>query len=143
MLSSLLAAASDTATTTAGRDWLSLLLSAPLLVLLGTIIKIVYDRIKNKEELGTKKKAVEVSETEAETHAFQAIIEAMQMNMNALTNRTAIAERRADAIEKKADAALERVSTLENEKHEMVDHIVALEHLVPNPPGPPARPTWS
>lgn len=142
IFSNLLAAASDTATS-AGRDWLSLLLSAPLFVLLGTIIKIIYDRFKDKRHEGVQTKQVQVSETEAETHAFQAIIEAMQINMNALTARTSNAERRADAIESKADAALKRVGMLENEKHEMVEHIVALEHLVPNPPGPPKRPVWS
>jgi phage regulator Rha-like protein len=35
-----------------------------------------------------------------------------------------------------------RVGTLEREKHEIIEHLSAVEMLVPNPPGVPVRPDW-
>lgn len=47
---------------------------------------------------------------------------------------------RIDEQDKRIDELEDQLRT---QRSEMIAHIVALEALVPNPPGPPARPIWN
>lgn len=49
---------------------------------------------------------------------------------------------RIDALETKVDDLNEKHVVDRRQKAEMIRHIIALEALIPNPPGPPARPEW-
>jgi hypothetical protein len=49
---------------------------------------------------------------------------------------------RVTQAEKRADAAEQRANTYEKQTVEMIHHILVLEDMVPNPPGPPTRPKW-
>jgi hypothetical protein len=50
---------------------------------------------------------------------------------------------RIDTLEDKVGVLEERHRTDSRQKAEMVRHIIALEALIPTPPGPPARPAWN
>lgn len=49
---------------------------------------------------------------------------------------------RIDALETKVNDLTEKHVVDRRQKAEMIRHIIALESLIPNPPGPPARPEW-
>lgn len=59
-----------------------------------------------------------------------------------LLARMAQAERRAELAESKSDALHGRLESSEKQSVEMIHHILVLEDMVPNPPGPPVRPKW-
>lgn len=149
------------------KDWpaglLAVFLAAPFLVLLGGIATLVVQRARDKgvqkvaeANLTVSSRVVEVSEKEANTHHVQMILDGLTTSITVLTGRADAAEKKADAAEKtaeaadkKADAAEQqakdlgkRVRQLEDERHDAIDHIIYLESLIPDPPGPPARPNW-
>lgn len=50
---------------------------------------------------------------------------------------------RIDALEKRIETLESENEKLLREKAEVVHHVVALERLIPVPPGPPPRPHWT
>lgn len=118
-------------------------------VLLGIIIKAVWDLIFHKMNNKVAHKQVSVSETEAQTHQFQAIIDGFTQSLAVVSNRATTAEESARHATEEAKRANARADELEQRLDEsearelqMLDHLKAVEDLVPNPPGPPARPAW-
>lgn len=129
-------------------NWVNIL-AVPFFVLLGVIAKGIYDTAAAKMSSKVQSKQVQVSEKEAETHQWQAIVDGFTASLAAVNVRAEGAER--EARDAKAEAAVssgkinlldQRVNALEGERREMLNHIIALEHLVPYPPGPPKRPVW-
>lgn len=129
-------------------NWANIL-AVPFFVLLGVIVKGIYDWVVARMNNRVQNKQVQVSEKEAETHQWQAIVDGFTASLAAVNVRAENAER--EAKDAKAEAATStgkialldsRVGVLETEKREMLNHIIALEHLVPYPPGPPKRPVW-
>lgn len=59
-----------------------------------------------------------------------------------LLERVAVAEKRADTAESESRSLHARLDSSEAQSMEMIHHIVILEEMVPNPPGPPVRPNW-
>lgn len=138
-------------------DWLKefpillliVFLAAPFLVLIGVVINGIIQRLNGKGTQGVAEAGVAVSETEAETHQFQAIIDGFSKSLDAVSKRAESAEKKAAAAEEKADAAelkanelSQRVRSLEDERHDAITHVLLLEAMIPYPPGPPARPAW-
>jgi len=135
---------------------LFLVLAAPFFVFLGVVSTGIVQRLRDKGQQKTTEKSVAISETEAETHQFQAIIEGFERSLAAVSGRAETAEAKANAAEikaseanAKAEAAEEkanklsrRVRSLEDERHEAITHVLLLEALIPYPPGPPERPAW-
>lgn len=129
-------------------SWISAL-AVPFFVLLGVIAKGGYDWASARLNSRVQDKQVLVSEKEAETHQWQAIVDGFTASLAAVNTRAESAEREAkDAKTESAASTIKisametRVNALEHERLEMLNHIIALEHLVPYPPGPPARPVW-
>lgn len=138
-------------------DWLKefplllllVFLAAPFFILIGVVITGIVQRLRDK---GTQKVAeggVSVSETEAETHQFQAIIDGFTKSLEVVSARAESAEKKATAAESKATEAedkanelSQRVRSLENERHDAISHVLLLEAMIPYPPGPPTRPLW-
>lgn len=128
---------------------LVIFLAAPFLVFLGVISTGIFQRARDKGQQKTSEKTVAVSETEAETHQFQAIVDGFERSLKVVSERAEKAEQKADAAELKADGAEQkanklshRVRSLEDERHQAITHVLLLEALIPYPPGPPERPLW-
>lgn len=124
-------------------------LAAPFFVLVGVVVTGIVQRLNGKHTANVAEAGVAVSETEAETHQFQAIIDGFEKSLKAVSERAESAEKKANAAETKADAAeqkanelSQRVRSLEDERHDAITHVLLLEALIPYPPGPPARPAW-
>jgi len=107
-------------------DFLGLILGAPVLVFLGVVVKVVFDRITSK---GTQK----VSEKEANTNEFTAIIDGFERSLKAVNERV-------DDLVIENTGLKERVDGLEETNDSLLAHVAVLESLVPTPPGPPTRP---
>lgn len=133
-----------------------LFISTPFLVLIGVIINGIVQRKNAKGLQQTADKGVGVSEKEADTHQFQAIVDGFKVSLEAVERRASSAEERAKEAANKADDAdakagvaedkanklSRRVRSLEDERHQAITHVLLLEALIPYPPGPPARPLW-
>lgn len=124
-------------------------LAAPFFVLIGVIISGIIQRLRDKGTQGVAEAGVAVSETEAETRQFQAIIDGFTKSLEVVEKRAVSAETKATAAEAKADSAegkanklSRRVRSLEDERHQAITHVLLLEALIPYPPGPPERPLW-
>lgn len=135
------------------KDWpqglLLVFLASPFLVLIGVIVTVIVQRLRDRGQQKVAEATVNVSETEAETNQFQAIIDGFSKSLDAVSKRADTAEKKADEAEKKADEAKgeaeklgKRVKILEDERRDALDHVVLLEGLIPYPPGPPPRPFW-
>lgn len=128
---------------------LFLFLAAPFLVLIGVVTTAIVQRLNGKGTQNIAQAGVAVSETEAETHQFQAIIDGFEKSLKVVSERAESAEKKADAAEvkageaeRKANELSQRVRSLEDERHDAITHVLLLEALIPYPPGPPARPAW-
>lgn len=128
---------------------LLLFLAAPFFVLLGVVITGIVQRLRDKGSQGVAEAGVAVSETEAETHQFQAIIDGFEKSLKAVSERAASAESKAEKADTKAGEAEDkanklsrRVRALEDQQHDAIDHVILLESMIAYPPGPPARPAW-
>lgn len=131
-------------------------LSAPILVLVGVVITGIVQFLTQKWRNRVEHRQTAVSETEAQTHQFQAIIDGFTQSLAAVNSRATTAEAEAKAARTEASSAqvegrrandraalLEgRVDQLEDERTKMINHIIDLEALIPSPPGPPPRPSW-
>jgi outer membrane murein-binding lipoprotein Lpp len=126
----------------------------------GIAVAVIADRRSKREHptaVDVSQKTVKVSEREAATHEIAVIIDGFNTSMTNLradvtAAREDSATARAEAreareehglLKEKHEALTDRVETSERERAEMIRHIVALENLIPNPPGPPPRPDWS
>lgn len=119
-----------------------LALASPFFLLLGVIITGIIQRKRDKGQQQVAEGGVSVSEKEADTHQFQAIIEGFEKSLKVVSDRATSAEAKADAAEEKADILSHRVRSLEDERHQAMTHLLLLEALIPYPPGPPERPLW-
>ena len=133
-----------------------LFISSPFLILIGVIINGIVQRKNAKGQQQTADKGVGVSEKEADTHQFQAIVDGFKVSLEAVERRASSAESRAKeagdkadeadtkagAAEDKANKLSRRVRSLEDERHEAIMHVLLLEAMIPFPPGPPERPSW-
>lgn len=124
-------------------------LAAPFFVLIGVVITGIIQRLRDKGTQGVAEAGVAVSETEADTHQFQAIIDGFERSLKVVESRAVAAEAKATSAETKAEGAEEkanklsrRVRSLEDERHQAITHVLLLEALIPYPPGPPERPLW-
>lgn len=135
------------------KDWpaglLLLFLASPFLVLIGVALTALVAHLRDRGQQKVAEKNSDVSETEAETHRFQAIFDGFSQSLAAVSQRAEAAEKKAGAaelvaVEAKAETELlkERVKILESERHDAIDHVILLETLIPFPPGPPPRPIW-
>lgn len=62
--------------------------------------------------------------------------------LNRLYARVDTLESEQRTVHKRLDEAEELIAVGEQQAVEMIRHIVILEGLVPDPPGPPTRPNW-
>lgn len=88
-----------------------------------------------------------VSEREANTHEMDMILDGFKEGMSELRTELAEQKKRSEGQIEKLEKRVARLETengaLINQNTEQHNHIVALESLIPNPPGVPLRPIWS
>lgn len=94
-----------------------------------------------------------VTETDAHTRELTGIVDGFSLANRAAERMTERALRAASDCDEKYQRLEERFEASEQryekderarraERQEMIDHIRALEDLIPTPPGPPERPAW-
>lgn len=129
------------------------LLALPFFTVIGVLIKSLWDWLTARMTNRVSTKQVQISETEANTRQFQAIVEGFTQSLAAVSARAQSAEERAGKAEASSKLANDRAETLEgrlddverereHERAELINHLNKVELLVPNPPGPPPRPPW-
>lgn len=101
-------------------------------------------------EISVRKTLAATSEKEAHNAEISIIIEGFTASMEAL--RLTVADARLESSEAKMEATSARadvtklrqtMDAMAEQREELIDHIQALEALIPSPPGPPPRPAWS
>ena len=96
---------------------------------------------------------VKIDEKDAHTREIAVILDGYtavnQAQLRALERAEASADncnKRYDTLETKYDLLVQRFEVAEEQNEErvrvLVQHVVALEAMVPTPPGPPERPAW-
>lgn len=125
----------------------------PLGSILASILTVRAMRKRDDAAAGTADRQVDVSEKDAHTKELEMLFSAFGASQESLSNELARVVKTQEALNEK-HAALEKKHEALKEEHEqfreqhyrereeMIDHIVDLERLVPNPPGPPSRPSW-
>lgn len=124
-------------------------LSLPFFATVGVFCKVAWDAIASKRSHKVSTQQVSISEKEANTHQFQAIVEGFTQSMAVISNRATVAEAQAQKATEQAERANNRAEALENrldvmerERTDIIAHLGVVELMVPNPPGPPPRPPW-
>lgn len=117
------------------------------------IIAYIVDRRTHKTNQSSSRnseRAVEIDEKEAHTHEVSMIIEGFTQSLESLRtdltrtqNDLKTARGEIDALRTEQAEANRKIAISNRIRAEMMLHIMALEAMVPNPPGPPTRPLWS
>lgn len=106
------------------------LISIIVTLLLG--VGVFYNARKHNQ---TEAKQLTVTEQNAADDRDDAIAERRRVELERLYIRL-------DAMEAVQEELLTRLDSYETQSVEMIHHIVRLENMIPNPPGPPSRPMW-
>lgn len=126
---------------------------APFGSILASVLTYRTMRKRDDAAAGTADRQVDVSEKDAHTKELEMLFSAFGASQESLSNELARVVKAQEAQNEK-HAALERKheelkgqhekfrEQHYREREEMIDHIIDLERLVPNPPGPPTRPAW-
>jgi predicted nucleic acid-binding Zn-ribbon protein len=102
-------------------------------------------------------KQVTVSEKQAHTAEIAMIIDGFTESLAAVQSQLDRAEKayltldakheelkqKHEGLVKDHETLASRIDLSERDRAQMIAHIVALEALIPNPPGPPERPKWN
>ena len=115
-------------------DW-SLILSVAALIV-GPLSGVVVAALGARASRGNTAETVAPAEHDATTREFT---ELRASYAEALRQSNELYDR----LEKRFEVLDEKFNKQAEKQERMVQHIVALERLVPNPPGPPARPNWN
>jgi ABC-type transport system involved in cytochrome bd biosynthesis fused ATPase/permease subunit len=114
-------------------NWIQLALSAPIIAIITVVIKGLFD---SRAGRNTNK----VSEQEANTHEFTAIINGFKESLKAVSDRVEDQNEQIQELQTKVKSLEETKAELESERQMYLSHIAMLETMIPNPPGPPIRP---
>lgn len=125
----------NTAAAAAALPWWTPLvtLATPALGVLGVYVA---SRFTSKNST----RATKVSETEAETNQFSALTEGFVEQLRALREDLKEQRELRDTDRLEISKLTDRVQANEEREQRYLEHILLLEGLVPNPPGPPVRP---
>jgi chromosome segregation ATPase len=94
-------------------------------------------------------KGVRVTERDSHTREIAMIIDGFTESLASVREELKDTRSRYDGLTlryselaAKHEILAKKVETSEAQRAEMIAHIVELEAIVPNPPGPPTRPNW-
>lgn len=83
---------------------------------------------------------VHVSQQEADTHEFTELTNAYDRLLNRSEVQYKSLDSQYQALRESHASLVEDVKGLRSLYDKVISHVIVLESLVPNPPGPPARP---
>lgn len=109
----------------------------------GVVVAWIASRRSKKQTdvtVAVDEKGLVIQEQEANTRIFSAITEGFVERLRDINEAYDKLETRYNALEKRYTNLEARFEATENVKNQMINHIVALEALVPIPPGAPKRP---
>jgi hypothetical protein len=66
----------------------------------------------------------------------------MDTELSRIYTRVDTLEAELESVTKRLTTAETAIGLAERQAVEMIHHIIRLEQMIPNPPGPPARPQW-
>lgn len=115
-------------------------IGGPLSGIVVAWITIYRSKREKRESLQVTDKSLDIQEQEADTHYWSEIVRGFQEQVQVVTDLYAASERKVNSLETRYDKLEKRFEDGEKTKQEMLAHIISLEGLVPNPPGPPRRP---
>ena len=105
----------------------------PLVAIISSIIAAKVARKNSVEGSNISRRQADTNEFSAMTEGFTESFRQMHLQIQELKGRVDLLEREKDEL-----AAKLHDSTIE--RSELLEHLRAVEALVPNPPGPPMRP---
>lgn len=108
------------------------LFGGPVITGLILIVVAVIQSVRSKQNTDS---TVSISKQEANTHEFGALTEGFvaQFELMKITQSNQTEE---------IKELTGRVKSMEDERIDILEHLSAVEALVPVPPGPPIRPKW-
>lgn len=121
----------------------------PVLAFVSGILAVLVMRNRDKRAAGTADRQVEVSEKDSHTKEVEMIFSGFTSTLKSqgeqlarLTQEQKESSQKYDDLYEKYETLCEENREFRTQRDEMIEHIIDLERLVPNPPGPPLRPTW-
>lgn len=126
---------------------------APIGAIVGSILTYRTMRKRDDAAAGTADRQVDVSEKDAHTRELEMLFSAFGASQKSLSDELArvvenqkVQNAKHTELDRKHETLKKEYEEFREqhyrEREEMIDHIVDLERLVPNPPGPPTRPSW-
>lgn len=128
----------------------------PVLAFVTAFLGVNAMRNRDKHAAGNADRQVNISEKDSHTKEVEMIFSGFSSTLKAqgeqlarLTQEQKESGQKYDELSDKYDDLSKKYEILSEEnrvfrvqRDEMLEHILDLERLVPNPPGPPLRPTW-
>lgn len=106
--------------------------------LLGTVLVFITNSRANR----TSEKKLTVEEQAVRDDREATVAQQRLEELNRLHPRLDALEKLCDELKDRLESAEKQINASEQQTLEMISHIVVLEGLVPDPPGPPTRPNW-
>ena len=113
---------------------------AILALFLGPTVAIVSSLIAAKVSRKNGVEGVKLSRREADTNEFSAMTDGFTESFRQMHLQIQELKGRVDALEREKDALAAKLHESTIERAELLQHLLAVEALVPDPPGAPARP---
>lgn len=123
----------------AGQDNTSLVLAVIALIatpLSGVLVGLISSRASRKNTTTT----AAVSQQEADTHEFAELTNAYDKLLARSEAQYARLDLQYQELAGQHISVMEELRLLKDQYGAVIRHVIALEALIPNPPGPPARP---
>ena len=107
----------------------------------GPIVAIVTSIIAAKVARKNGVEGTNISRRQADTNEFSAMTEGFTESFRQMHLQIQELKGRVGALELEKDSLAEKLHDSTIERAELLAHLLAVEALVPTPPGPPTRPT--
>lgn len=113
---------------------------ALIALFLGPTVAIVSSLIAARVSKKNGVEGANLGKREAQTHEFSALTEGFTESFRQMHLQIEELRGRIDTLEHEKDKLAAELHESTLERAELLQHLLAVEALVPNPPGPPTRP---
>ena len=113
---------------------------ALLALFLGPLVAVFSSLIAAKVSRKNAVEGVQLTRRQADTNEFSAMTEGFTESFRQMHLQIQELKNRLDTLEKEKDELVAKLHESTIERSELLEHLRAVEALVPNPPGPPMRP---
>lgn len=115
-------------------DWLTNIITVLIASGFSVAVALIALRVNTKTAKETTTATISVQAQEADTHAFTAILNGYDGIIESVKSELSTAK---EELQRVSD----RLDTVERDNFALSRHLDLLESMIPNPPGPPPRPT--